>query len=310
MTEKIVTVNPDSARAESVRVEGVRTDAAKGPRVRTAFANLKESASRSIDATKVIGRLAPKQIKDEIQIAKFELKDKGIGVGKGAAVAAVGLFFALCMLIALVSAAILGLAEIMPGWLAALVLAAVFLILTAIFVLIGIGMIKKQLPFKPESAIFGVLYDLGVLKDGSAMNSSRLKREQEEKAKAKQEEKEAKKAAEKEEAEKEGGQAPAANEDQLKQRTNQRREHLKTLRDDLDLQVNSVKSEGTNLVAGSKANVQNAPGEAKVKFASHGRQFTQNATDPEALKARWGSFAALAASVSAFFVFLGKLIKR
>lgn len=310
MTEKVVTVNPDSARAESVRVEGVRTDQAKGSRVRTAFANLKESASRSIDATKVIGRLAPKQIKDEIQIAKFELKDKGIALGKGAAFAAGGLFFALCMLIALVSAAILGLGEVIAPWLAALIIAAVFLILTAIFVLIGISMVKKQLPFKPESAIFGILYDLGVLKNGSAMTSACLKREQEEKAKAKAEEKEAKKAAEKEEADKEGEQSPAANEDQLKQRTSQRREHLKSLRDDLDFQVKTAKTEGNRVVAVSKAKVQNAPSEAKMKFTSHRQQFAQNATDPEALKARWGSFAALVAAVSAFFVFLGKLIKR
>lgn len=311
MAETIKTVKPEDPRAESVRVEGVVDErVTRRPRVRTAFEGLKASASRTVDASKIIGRLAPKQLKDEIQIAKFEMITKGKSLGKGAAVLAVGLIFGLFLLIALVSAAILALGKIMEPWLAALLLALVFLILMAIFALVGIKMIKKQLPFKPESAIFGILYDLGVLKDGSAMSSSRLKREQEEKAQAKKEEKEAKKAAEKEESEKEGGQAAASNEEQLKQRTAQRRDHLKTLRDDLDLQVRDVQAHSKHIVRGSKENVQSAPAQAKMKFADRGRTFSQNATDPEALKARWGAFATLAASVSAFFVFLGKLIRR
>lgn len=310
MTETIKTVKPEDPRAESVRVEGVHTATGRAgtrqPRVRAAFAGLKSSASRTVDATKVITRLAPKQLKDEIQIAKFEMKDKAVGLGKGVAVAAVGLLFGLFLLISLVSAAILGLGKVMEPWLAALVLALVFLILMAIFALIGVKMIKKQFPFKPESAIFGILYDLGVLKDGSAMTSERLKREQEEKAEAKQKEKEAQEAAAKEEAQKEDSQAPAANEEQLKQRTAQRREHLKALRDDLDGNLQDSKSHSTRLVSGAKANVQAVPTQAKDR----GRHLVQNATDPEVLKARWGVFATLAASVSAFFVFLGKLIRR
>ena len=70
--------------------------------LRAGFNNIKASVTNVADAGKVLTNLAPKQLKDEIQIAKIEVKEKGIALGKGAAVAAVALVFALFMAIALV----------------------------------------------------------------------------------------------------------------------------------------------------------------------------------------------------------------
>ncbi|WP_237224532.1 phage holin family protein [Rothia nasisuis] len=271
--------------------------------LRAGFTNIKASVTNAADAGRVLTKLAPKQLKDEIQIAKFEVKEKGIALGKGAAVAAVAAVFALLMAIALTILAYVGLSALMPNWAAALVLVVLFLILAAITGLVGFKMIKAQLPFKPESAIFGVLYDLGVLKEGSAMTSKRLKREQAEKAEAKK----AEKAAE----QKDGGEqqepaVPPANKEQLLQRTKQRREHLKTLRDDLDAYTREVQAGAQGLVTNAKNSVKNAPATA----ADGSKQLAANASNPETLQARWKSFAALLASLGAFVIFLGKLITR
>ena len=265
--------------------------------LRAGFNNIKASVTNVADAGKVLTNLAPKQLKDEIQIAKIEVKEKGIALGKGAAVAAVALVFALFMAIALVILAYVGLASIMPNWAAALVLFVLFLLLAGIAGLVGFKMIKAQLPFKPESAIFGLLYDLGVLKEGSAMTSKRLKREQAEKA-------EAKKAEQK--SEEKAPATPAPSKEQLLQRTKQRREHLKTLRDDIETYSRDVQAGAQGLVQNAKTSAKNAPATA----VDGSKKLAANASNPETLQAHWKSFATLAASLGAFFVFLGKLISR
>ncbi|MBM7051339.1 phage holin family protein [Rothia sp. ZJ1223] len=272
--------------------------------VRASIERIKASVTGVADAGKVLTRLAPKQVKDEVQIAKLELKDKGIAVGKGAAVAVVGLIFALLMAIALVILMFVGLSKLMPPWAAALVLVLIFLVLAAILAFAGYKMIMKQLPFKPESAIFGILYDLGVLKEGSAMTSQRVKSEMREKERQKETEKKA------ESTNEDGSQkapaAPAPNEDQLKQRTQQRREHMKSLRDDFDRHTAQVKTNLATLTNNSKQAAMQTPS----RVANAGARIGRNASDAQNLQARWQPLATLAASVTAFIVFLGKLIRK
>lgn len=285
-------------RAQSVRAEEMPA-ANRG--IRAGINNIKSSAAQVVDAGKVLTRLAPKQLKDEVAIAKIEVKEKGIAVGKGAAVAAVAVVFALFMAIALVILAYVGLAAIIPNWVAALVLVGLFLLLAAVLGFVGYKIIMKQLPFKPESAIFGVLYDLGVLKEGSAMTSKRLKSQQAEKAAAAQQAK-AEAAAEKPAA----PQASAPTKEQLLQRTKQRREHLKALRDDIQTYSLDVQAGAKGLVGNAKTSAQNAPSTA----LDGGKKLVSNAANPETLQAHWKSFAALAASLSAFVLFLGRLLRR
>lgn len=269
--------------------------------IRAGIQNLKSNVTKAADAGKVLTRLAPKQLKDEIQIAKIEVKEKGIALGKGVAVAVGALVFALFMAIALVILAYVGLSKVLEPWAAALVLAGIFLLLAALLGFVGYRMIKKQLPFKPESALFGVLYDLGVLKEGSAMTSKRLKSQQAEKAAAAQQAK-AEAATEKPAA----PQAPAPTKEQLLQRTKQRREHLKALRDDIQTYSLDVQAGAKGLVGNAKTSAQNAPSTA----LDGGKKLVANAANPDTLQAHWKSFAALAASLSAFVLFLGRLLRR
>ena len=74
---------------------------------------------------KLIFKLAPRQLNDEIALAKVELKRKGIEVGVAAAFLAVALVFVAFLVVGLIVAAIMGLATIMPAWLAALLVSGV-----------------------------------------------------------------------------------------------------------------------------------------------------------------------------------------
>lgn len=103
-------------------------------------------------------------IRDEIEQIKKELTEKlkslGIGVGFFAGAAFFG-FFAFAVLVA---AAILGIAEALPGWLAALIVAVFLLVITAILVLVGVRKLKKGVPPVPEKSIESVKNDVRAIK--------------------------------------------------------------------------------------------------------------------------------------------------
>ena len=92
---------------------------------------------------KLLFRLAPRQLNDEIAFAKVELKRKGIQVGVAAAFLAVALVFVAFLVVGLIVAAIMGLATIMPAWLAALLVCAVFLLIALIGGLIGMRQVQE-----------------------------------------------------------------------------------------------------------------------------------------------------------------------
>src|SRR6476620_4434318 len=116
---------------------------------------------------KLLFRLAPRQLNDEIAFAKIELKRKGIQVGVAAAFFAVALLFLAFLVFGLIVAAIMGLATIMPAWLAALLVSAAFLLIALIGGLVGLARFKKAMPLLPEETIRGIKHDIGVAKEGS-----------------------------------------------------------------------------------------------------------------------------------------------
>ncbi|MGV8894947.1 MAG: phage holin family protein [Rhodoglobus sp.] len=103
-------------------------------------------------------------IRDEIESLKKEisgkLKDAGIGIGLLAGAAAFA-FFALMVLIA---AAILGLATVLPAWLAALIIGVVILIIAAVLAMIGIRSVKKGVPPAPTDTIESIKKDVRTIK--------------------------------------------------------------------------------------------------------------------------------------------------
>jgi tetrahydromethanopterin S-methyltransferase subunit C len=103
-------------------------------------------------------------VQGEIELFKAEMirKLKALGIGAGLiAVAAVILLFFIGVLL---TAAILGLATVMPAWLAALIVAFVLLVIAAIIGFVGYRALKKGIPPVPTETISGLKKDLRVVK--------------------------------------------------------------------------------------------------------------------------------------------------
>jgi hypothetical protein len=103
-------------------------------------------------------------VKGELELLKTEIvaKLKILGLGAGLILGAViVLFFFIGVLL---TAGILGLATIMPGWLAALIVAFVLLIAIAILAWIGYREIKKATPPVPEATIKNLKRDINAIR--------------------------------------------------------------------------------------------------------------------------------------------------
>ena len=109
-------------------------------------------------------RLVSELVSAEIEQLKAELsaKFKALGIGAGLiAGAAVIVLFAVGVLL---TAAVLALALIMPGWLAALLVALVLLIIAAIIGWAGWVKMQKGIPPIPEETIDSVKQDIDVVR--------------------------------------------------------------------------------------------------------------------------------------------------
>lgn len=122
------------------------------PSVGELFSRLSEQSSQLVRA--------------EIELAKAELTQKlkasAIGIGLFAAAGFLA-FFAFAVLI---TTAILGLAEAVPAWLAALIIAVALLIVVAVLALVGKKSLDKGMPPKPERATENVKQDVTAIKEG------------------------------------------------------------------------------------------------------------------------------------------------
>ncbi|MET9271282.1 phage holin family protein [Kribbella sp. NPDC003557] len=103
-------------------------------------------------------------VRDEVQLAKTELKEKGKEAGVGAGLFGGAGAIALYGLGALVAAAILGLATALPAWLSALIVAAVLFAIAAVAALLGKRHVGRAGPPVPKRAVDGVHEDLEALK--------------------------------------------------------------------------------------------------------------------------------------------------
>jgi predicted phage tail protein len=112
------------------------------------------------DVPTLVGQL----IRDELDQIKKELVGKlkalGIGVGLFAAAA----FFGFFLFAVLLTAAILGLSVVFPGWLSALIVAGVLLVIIVVLVLVGLSRVKRGVPPMPEDSIKSVKNDVRAIK--------------------------------------------------------------------------------------------------------------------------------------------------
>jgi hypothetical protein len=269
---------------------------------------------------KMIFKLAPRQLSDEIALAKAEIKRKGTQLGVAGAFFAVALVFVGLLVIGLFIAAIMGLATIMPAWLAALLVSAVCLIIAAIGALIGQNKFKKLMPLVPEDTIRGLKYDLGIAKEGSAFDARILdpSTEQYKAAKAAKEAAAAKAKAEKEaKAAAKPDFGPPPTEAELRRRLDLRRTHLTGVRDDLGRELD-VKTQAQVLLAATQVRLQDGKEQLSDKIAgfrasARSSSGTSASADGQGLagtiKQRWKPLAVLAASGAALAVLVRRLIK-
>lgn len=134
------------------RTAGQPADPKGGPSIGTLISQMTDSATRLIKA--------------EIASAKAEMatKAKNAGIGIGLFVGA-GVF-ALYGLGFLLHSAMDGLANVMPLWLAALVVGLVLMILAGILVLVGKKQLARGLPPQPTHAVKSVQSDIAAVKEG------------------------------------------------------------------------------------------------------------------------------------------------
>ena len=117
-------------------------------------------AALIVDVPRLLGELVRGEIESLKQEMASKLKSAGIGIGLFAGAA----FFALFALMVLIAAAVLGFAEVVPAWAAALIVAGILLVITAILVLIGVSLVKKGTPPTPTETIESIKSDVRAVK--------------------------------------------------------------------------------------------------------------------------------------------------
>jgi len=110
----------------------------------------------------------PQLVRSEIRLAQAEVTEKGKRVGMG-----LGMFSAAGVLAwfgfgTLIATAVLALAEALPGWAAALIVAVVLFAVAGVLALVGKNRVQDGQPLKPERAMAGAREDVETLKGGRA----------------------------------------------------------------------------------------------------------------------------------------------
>ena len=112
-------------------------------------------------------------IRDELRLAQAELVDKGkhtgMGLGLFSGAGLLAFFGAAC----LITTAILALALVLPGWLAALIVAVLLFAAAGVAALLGKKEVARGTPPKPERAMDNVKRDVQAVKHPAKEGSDR-----------------------------------------------------------------------------------------------------------------------------------------
>ncbi len=137
------------------------TDSTRSDKVR----RRRGSGSRSFFAlVQDVPSLVTDLVKGELALLKYEIIGtlKAFGIGAGFLVGA--LVFVFAMLGVLLTGIVLLVAIWLPGWLSALIVAFVLLLVAALLAFLGYRSIKKGLPAVPEKTIASLKRDLKAVK--------------------------------------------------------------------------------------------------------------------------------------------------
>ncbi|KQQ28816.1 MULTISPECIES: phage holin family protein [unclassified Frondihabitans] len=108
--------------------------------------------------------LISRLIRGEIRLVRAELTAKLKAAGVGIGILAAAALFGFLLLEVLIAAAVLATATVFPAWLAALLIAAGLLIITAILALVGIRALKRGVPPVPTETVASLKSDVNALK--------------------------------------------------------------------------------------------------------------------------------------------------
>jgi outer membrane murein-binding lipoprotein Lpp len=106
----------------------------------------------------------PELIRSEIRLAQAEVAQKGKRAGVGIGMFSVAGLLAFFALAAFVTTAILGLANVVDAWLAALIVGVVLVAGAAVAGLLGKNKVAEATPAAPERAIHGIKEDIATVK--------------------------------------------------------------------------------------------------------------------------------------------------
>jgi predicted lipid-binding transport protein (Tim44 family) len=114
-------------------------------------------------------QLASRQLTDlvraEMRLAQAEMTQKGRRFGMGGGMFGGAGLFGVLALMALVGAAIAGVAVALPVWASALIIAAGLLMIAGILALVGRSKIKQATPAAPHEAMHSMRTDVAELKE-------------------------------------------------------------------------------------------------------------------------------------------------
>ena len=113
--------------------------------------------------TEQISRL----VRDEARLAQAEVTQKAKKLGVGAGLFGGAGLVAFFGLAALITAVILALALVVPGWLAALIVAVVLFAIAGALALVGKKDVQKGSPPVPTEAIAGLRTDIATVKESA-----------------------------------------------------------------------------------------------------------------------------------------------
>ena len=106
----------------------------------------------------------PELIRSEMRLAQAEVAEKGKRAGVGIGMFSVAGLLAFFALATFVTTAILGLANVVDAWLAALIVGLVLLAGAAVAGLLGRNKVAEATPAAPERAIHGIKEDIATVK--------------------------------------------------------------------------------------------------------------------------------------------------
>jgi hypothetical protein len=126
-------------------------------------------ATENATTAQLLGNLSDqvtRLVRDEVRLAQAEVTTKAKRLGVGAGLFGGAGLVALLGLNALITAAILGLGNVIPGWLAAIGIAVVLFVVAGVLALIGKKDVQQATPPLPTETIESVKTDVATAKNG------------------------------------------------------------------------------------------------------------------------------------------------